>query len=66
MAIVYRTLLLMRNFDDLSEREMLALAVTLEEEDEHAYADYAERLRENFPSSAAVLEGMKKSQGAQA
>jgi rubrerythrin len=60
MAISLSHTIVMRNFDDLSEREMLALAIALEEEDEHAYADYAERLRENFPSSAAVLEGMRE------
>ncbi len=50
----------MRNFDDLSEREMLALAIELEEEDERVYADYAEGLRENFPASAAVFDGMRQ------
>ena len=38
----------MRNFDDLSEREMLALAIALEEEDERVYDDYADGLREDF------------------
>ncbi len=50
----------MRNFDDLSEREMLALAIELEEEDERVYADYAEGLREDFPASAAVFDGMRE------
>jgi len=50
----------MRNFDDLSEREMLALAIELEEEDERVYADYAEGLREDFAASAAVFEGMRE------
>jgi rubrerythrin len=49
----------MRRFDSLSEREILALAISLEEEDERVYADYAEGLRENFPASAAVFEGMR-------
>ncbi len=49
----------MRNFDDLSEREMLALAIALEEEDERVYADYVDGLRENFAASAAVFEGMR-------
>jgi len=49
----------MRNFDSLSEREMLALAISLEEEDERVYADYADGLRENFPASAAVFDGMR-------
>jgi len=49
----------MRGFDALSEREILALAISLEEEDERVYADYAEGLRENFPGSAAVFDGMR-------
>ncbi len=48
----------MRNFDSLSEREILALAISLEEEDERVYADYAEGLRQDFSASAAVFDGM--------
>jgi rubrerythrin len=50
---------MIRNFDSLSEREILALAISLEEEDERVYADYAEGLRENFSASAAVFDGMR-------
>src|SRR5579862_2359861 len=50
----------MRSFDSLTEREILALAIGLEEEDERVYADYAEGLRENFAASAAVFEGMRQ------
>src|ERR1700761_8302480 len=49
----------MRNFDSLTEREILALAISLEEEDERVYADFAEGLRENFGASAAVFDGMR-------
>ena len=49
----------MRNFDSLSEREILALAISLEEEDERVYADYAEGLRQDFPASASVFDGMR-------
>src|SRR5438309_690913 len=49
----------MRNFDSLSQREILALAISLEEEDERVYADFAEGLRQNFPASAAVFDGMR-------
>src|SRR5437867_12367242 len=48
-----------RNFDSLSEREILALAISLEEEDERVYADFAEGLRQDFPASAAVFDGMR-------
>src|ERR1700682_461676 len=49
----------MRNFDSLSERDILALAISLEEEDERIYADFAEGLRQEFPASAAVFDGMR-------
>jgi len=50
----------MKNFEDLSEREVLALAISLEEEDERVYADFAEGFRENFPASASVFDGMRE------
>jgi erythrin-vacuolar iron transport family protein len=49
----------MQKFDSLSEKEILALAISLEEEDERVYADFAEGLRENFPSSAAIFNSMR-------
>src|ERR1700729_1596789 len=49
----------MRGFESLSEREILALAITLEEEDEKVYANFAEGLRQDFPATAAVFEGMR-------
>jgi len=39
---------------------MLALAISLEEEDERVYADYAEGLRQDFAGSAAVFDGMRE------
>ena len=45
-------------FDDLTDREILALAISSEEEDSRVYATYAERLRDDYPHSAKVLEGM--------
>jgi len=49
----------MKNFEALSEREVLALAISLEEEDERVYADFAEGLKQDFPASAAVFDGMR-------
>jgi len=49
-----------RTFDSLSEREILALAIALEEEDEKIYADFADGLKDTFPSSAAVFEGVRE------
>lgn len=48
-----------RNFKDLSEREILALAISLEEEDGRVYADFAEGLRESFPATAKLFDEMQ-------
>jgi rubrerythrin len=50
----------MRTFESLTEREILALAISLEEEDERIYGDVADGLREDFPGSADVFEGMRE------
>src|SRR5260370_20893681 len=50
----------MRTFESLTEQEILALAVSLEEEDERIYADFAEGLRKDFPATAALFEGMRE------
>src|SRR6202047_1742081 len=49
----------MKNFNDLSEREVLALAISLEEEDERVYADFAEGLKDNFPASGSLFDAMR-------
>jgi rubrerythrin len=49
----------MRSFESLSEREILALAISSEEEDARIYGDFAEGLRQSFPASAAVFDGMR-------
>src|SRR5215813_4073461 len=48
----------MRTIASLTERELLALAISLEEEDQRIYADYAEGLRETFPTSSALFREM--------
>lgn len=47
-----------RRFADLSEQEVLALAISSEEDDARIYRSYAERLRAEYPASAAVFDGM--------
>lgn len=42
----------MRSFDSLTEREVLALAITLEEEDARIYDAFAHGLRETYPTQA--------------
>ncbi|HXX18031.1 MAG TPA: ferritin family protein [Candidatus Acidoferrum sp.] len=48
-----------KNFKDLSEREILALAIQLEEEDSRVYADFADGLRENYPATAKIFDEMQ-------
>jgi erythrin-vacuolar iron transport family protein len=47
-----------RRFSDLTEQEILALAISSEEDDARIYRSYAERLRGEFPASAAIFDGM--------
>ncbi len=47
-----------KRFTDLTEREILALAITLEEEDGRIYRDYAEGLRDQYPATAKIFEEM--------
>ncbi len=48
----------MKKFADLSEQEILALAISLEEEHGRIYADYADGLKDTFPASAKVFTEM--------
>jgi rubrerythrin len=47
-----------RPFDSLSEQEILALAISSEEDDGRIYRSYAEGLREAYPQSAKVFDDM--------
>ncbi len=48
----------MRRFSDLDEREILALAIALEEEHGRIYAEYATGLADSYPASAKVFTAM--------
>ncbi len=48
----------MRNFNELSEKEILALAISGEEEDGRIYADFAEGLRASYPATATIFTEM--------
>jgi rubrerythrin len=50
----------MRTFESLTAREILALAISLEEEDERIYADFAEGMRQDFPATATMFDGMRE------
>jgi rubrerythrin len=47
-----------KSFSELDQREILALAIALEEEDSRIFAEYAEGLRESYPATAKVFEEM--------
>ena len=49
----------MRSFDSLTEREILALAITSEEEDGRIYGDFVESLRETYPETADLFRKMQ-------
>jgi len=49
---------LRRRFRSLSEQEVLALAISSEEDDGRIYRSYADGLREDYPASAAVFDEM--------
>src|SRR6185369_1609881 len=53
-----------RKFKDLSEREILALAIALEEEDARIYGDFAEGLRDTYPASSRLFEEMQAEESA--
>src|SRR3954447_9507682 len=47
-----------KNFADLTEREVLAVAISSEEEDSRIYTSFAEDLAERYPDSAKMFEEM--------
>ena len=48
----------MKHFSELTEREVLALAISLEEEDERIYDNFVDGLKEQYPASANIFRGM--------
>jgi erythrin-vacuolar iron transport family protein len=50
---------LAKNFNDLSEQEILALAISLEETDARIYADFAAGLTANYPATTQIFEEME-------
>ncbi|MBI3701609.1 MAG: VIT1/CCC1 transporter family protein [Afipia sp.] len=47
-----------RKFSDLSEAEVIALAISSEEDDARIYATYAEQLRTAYPATAQMFDEM--------
>src|SRR5437667_885365 len=50
----------MRSFDSLTEREILALAISQEEEDARIYDDFAEGLRDRYPEQAEKFKELRR------
>lgn len=50
----------MRSFKSLSEKEILALAIALEEEDAKIYGDFVDGLRESYPATAEMFVRMRQ------
>src|SRR6267154_5534774 len=46
------------HFRDLNEAQILALAITAEEEDARIYRDFSESLRADFPATAELFTRM--------
>src|ERR1041385_2069547 len=50
----------LKQFRDLTEKEILALAISSEEEDGRIYGEFANALRESYPATAQMFEGMRE------
>ena len=53
----------MRSFSELTEREVLALAISSEEEDGRIYADFAHGLQDNYADTAKIFTDMAAEEG---
>ena len=51
--------ILAKNFSDLTEQEILGLAISLEEEDGRIYGQFAEKVRQDYPDTAKMLDAMQ-------
>ncbi len=50
----------MRSFESLNEKEILALAISQEEEDARIYDDFADGLKENYPEQAQKFAQLRR------
>jgi erythrin-vacuolar iron transport family protein len=51
---------MLKKFKDLSEKEIVALAIASEEEDGRIYGEFADALRESYPATAQMFEEMRE------
>ena len=54
----------MKRFDELAEADVLALAISNEEEDGRIYADFAHALRADYPDTARMFDDMAAEENA--
>ena len=51
---------MLKKFKDLTEKEILAIAIAAEEEDGRIYGEFADALRDEYPSTAEMFEEMRE------
>src|SRR5713226_2914576 len=51
---------MLKKFKDLTEKEILAIAIGAEEEDGRIYGEFADALRDEYPSTAQMFEAMRE------
>src|SRR5579864_2686793 len=51
---------MLKKFKELTEKEIIAIAIAAEEEDGRIYGEFADALREEYPSTAEMFEDMRK------
>lgn len=55
---------MLKKFKDLTEREILALAIQNEEEDGRIFGEFSDQLRESYPATAQMFEEMRAEEAA--
>ncbi len=45
----------LKNFSDLTQREILAIAISSEEEDSRIYTSFAEELADRYPATSLLF-----------
>jgi len=50
---------MLKKFKELTEKEILAIAIAAEREDGRIYGEFADALREEYPSTAQMFEEMR-------
>src|SRR5437899_5528142 len=51
---------MLKKFKDLTEKEILAIAIAAEEEDGRIYGEFADALRDEYPATAEMFEEMRR------